>query len=134
MTQDTIRHMRRRIARGDGLDVREITPEVIDYHIRYGNHLRAAVIASWARQLGAGLSRLWRPVPARPRQETMAEKFANGLAAIRCSAELLRDGGDLSPEERARFVSIVLEEEARLEAMLRELSGTRPAGAASRAT
>ena len=129
MTIQTISTLRRQIEQGDQIDPRDMTPDVIDYHIRYGNHLRAAVFASWLRRLGQGIARLWRPAPVPVRDESPAEKFANGLAAIRSSAELLRDERDLTPAEWAKFVRMVLEEEARLEALVRQVSnGLRPAG------
>lgn len=109
----------------------EITPEIIDHHIAYGNRLRSAMIAQMISRAWHGFARLWRgdvaTVKASP--ETVAEKFANSLAAIRSSAEQLRDVPGLSKSQHDRFVRIVLEEEVRLERLLDELRVT-PASSA----
>ena len=105
-----------------GLESPQITPEMVDYYVRYGQRLRSAMIAMAISRAWASIARLWR-APAmesvRP-IEMKAERFANSLAAIRSSAESLRDAKDMSEVERARFVRIVLEEEFRLEQMLSE--------------
>ncbi len=108
-------------------DTVELTPELVDYYIRYGNRLRSAVIAAMAARAWHAVAGIWRPAgagDARP-VETVAERFANSLAAIRSSAEHLRDAPDLTEAEHDRFVRIVLEEEIRLEQMLAELRTSR---------
>ena len=111
----------------------EITPEVIDYYIRYGNHLRAATMAAMLAGLGRRIARLWGGgADAQPAEQTTAERFANGLAAIRSSAEILRDTPDLAATERARFVAIVLEEERRLARALDSLPQHLPQAVTSR--
>lgn len=52
-----------------------------------------------------------------------AESLIPALSSIRASAEILRDTPDICPADRRRFAEIVLAEEARLEAMVKSLSG-----------
>lgn len=93
----------------------EITSEMVDYYVQYGNHLRAAAMATFFAGLTRRIAQVWGGgTTAKPAEQTVAERFANGLAAIRSSAEILRDTPDLAEAERARFVAIVLEEERRL--------------------
>ncbi|MFK7943961.1 MAG: hypothetical protein AB8B85_13750 [Paracoccaceae bacterium] len=103
----------------------QITPEMIDYYIKYGNHLRAATLASYTKMLGDRIARLWGggQVTPKPASETVSDRFANSLTAIRSSAEILRDTPELDAPERARFVAIVLEEERRLARALDALPG-----------
>ncbi|MEM1300679.1 MAG: hypothetical protein AAGH68_15505, partial [Pseudomonadota bacterium] len=94
----------------------------IDYYVRYGNHLRAATVAAHLSRLGRWIARLAGAESASQSPvNTVADRFANGLAAIRSSAEVLRDIPDLDDEERALFVAIVLEEERRLARVLKAL-------------
>lgn len=108
------------------VDFSEITPELVDSYVRYGKHLRSAMVGAMFARAWSAVAQIWRPAQAAPaiRPETVAERFANGLAAIRSSAELLRDDAKLTEAERARFVRVVLEEELRLERLLRELPNT----------
>ncbi|MEM0989411.1 MAG: histidine kinase dimerization/phospho-acceptor domain-containing protein [Pseudomonadota bacterium] len=49
---------------------------------------------------------------------TADAEIRNALAAMRSAAELLRDVGDLGPDDRRRFAGIVIEEGRRVEALL----------------
>lgn len=102
---------------------KEITADVINYHVQYAHKLRSAMIAAALARAWASVAALWsKTEPKRP-VETLVERFANSLTAIRSSAEMLRDVDDLTEEERARFVRTVLDEEIRLEKMLVDLAG-----------
>lgn len=117
MTQDSHRLTSKKPSRFD-----DISPETIDYYVRYGNHLRAATFAAYLSGFGSWIARLvGAEAKPRPSIDTVADRFANGLAAIRSSAEILRDTPDLNDAERARFVAIVLEEERRLAGVLEAL-------------
>jgi hypothetical protein len=106
--------------------VHEVTPEAVAYYIAYGHRLRSAMVAQMMSRAWSAVSRLWRgdTVVDPATSEHIAEKFANSLAAIRSSAEHLRDSPDLSKVEHDRFVRIVLDEEIRLERMLDDLRAT----------
>lgn len=52
----------------------------------------------------------------------LLHRFATSLTAIRSSGEVLQDTADLTDLDRARFVQIILSEEARLESLLSQLT------------
>ncbi len=58
--------------------------------------------------------------PTAPSSAELAETALNALAAIRSSAELLREDG-IAPAERSRFAEIVLAEERRLGTLVAQL-------------
>lgn len=107
----------------------EITPELIDLHVRRGKHLQAMEVARVTRLVWRALSlRTLRARGSAPRQGDLAEVVGSALASIRFSAERLLDER-IDPAERSRFAEIVLAEERRLQALVSHLidRGHRPA-------
>ncbi len=96
----------------------EVSAEMIEFHVRRGRQLQAMAIGDALRRgwhvLGFGVS------AAEPPSGELAENARNALAAIRSSAELLREDG-IAPAERSRFAEIVLAEERRLGTLLAQL-------------
>lgn len=124
-------HPRHAPVRLNGLP--EITPEMVDFYVRHGRRLQARAIQAAIRRGWSALGALRarrdtvagdaaRTVAhdADPRPGDLAETARNALAAIRSSAELLREDG-IAPAERSRFADIVLIEERRLGALLARL-------------
>jgi nitrogen-specific signal transduction histidine kinase len=112
----------------------EITPEMVDFYVRRGKRLqsraiREAIRRGWSALTAAPSARREAPggrvaepesQAADQRPWELAENARNALAAIRSSAELLREDG-IAPAERSRFAEIVLAEERRLGALLGQL-------------
>ncbi|MEM1384625.1 MAG: histidine kinase dimerization/phospho-acceptor domain-containing protein [Pseudomonadota bacterium] len=104
-----------------------LSPTEVDAALRRARKLRAEATAAFGRSIARGAARLFgrRPAgepagkPAQGRVEDplslIADAFRAPLAGIRASAEILRDSPDLAADDRQRFVSAVLAEEARLE-------------------
>lgn len=110
----------------------DITQDEIDHYIRVGNRLRALAITTavynlfrWGRR-----ERNHEESGGAATQTAIAPKVVHGvtssLAAIRSSGELLKDVPDLTDSDRARFVGIILREEARLEGLLAQLVQPHP--------
>jgi two-component system, OmpR family, sensor histidine kinase CreC len=76
-------------------------------------------------RLSRALDEMRRELEGRPFVETFAadlsHELKNPVAAIRASAEVLRDGALDEPEEAARFVGRILEATGRIEALLGDL-------------
>lgn len=105
----------------DGAEIPWPRPDEIEAHMRLAHEMRARA----AREmLGALFSIKSRPA-AEPAAEEPLSALSEGLRApltsIRSSAEILRDHPEISPQERSRFVSNMLEAEARLEAVVSRL-------------
>ena len=107
------------------VDTPRITPELVDAYVRRGHQLRAEAIAKLARQLSNRLRGLFGAPKRAETPEDPLSLLAGGLrtplTAIRASAEILRDDPNIDAAKRKRFVDIVLEEEARLEALVLQM-------------
>lgn len=105
----------------------------IDRAVRRAHRLRARATAVIFRRIGQGIgstgARLL-GLRARPNGDELSSM--NALAALRSSAEILRDNPDLDRAQRSRLVDVVLTEEAKLEALAAKMfrRGGTPSGAA----
>lgn len=100
------------------------TQAQIDRAIRRAHRLRARATSSLFRRFGAWLRSSGAALAGRrPTADRPAEASLNALAALRSSAEILRDNPDLDRAQRGRLVDIVLAEEAKLEAIAAKVFG-----------
>ncbi len=101
---------------GDPLS-KEFTLAEIENYYRHGRQLQAEIIA---RAIGRAFRRLKGAASAAAEtgQGDVAHTMTSSLAAIRSTAELLRDHPNLDIAERKRFLGRLLEEEQRLERLL----------------
>ena len=120
------------VAPGGAFEANYPTQADINRAIRRAHRLRAYATAAILRKIGAALRRAAAPVlGGRRADDSEAEASINALAALRSSAEILRDNPDLDHAQRGRLVDIVLSEEAKLEAMVAKLfRGERASGQA----
>lgn len=100
------------------------TPAEIEHHIVSARRIRAEAIAAAFAGLGRiGRAALRQPADGPDIAAEAATAARPPLAAIRSSAEILRDNPDMPLTQRARFIDIVLAEEARLERLITSLGG-----------
>ncbi len=106
-------------------DTRHPTRAEIDWHVANGRRLRAEATTEGLRMVRAWLSDRRGALPRLRRQPARgdaATTLRTPLTAIRSAAEILRDHPEMAPQERARFVRILLEEERRLERLVAALT------------
>lgn len=102
------------------------TPAEIDVHIARARKMRAEAIAQTCTTLfSAARASVRRLSGTRPATVDAETALRSPLAAIRSSAETLRDNPDLTPAQRARFLDILIAEEQRLEEMIAGAFGGR---------
>jgi signal transduction histidine kinase len=105
-----------------------ITPERVEAYMQRGRRLRS-VYAWWTlRRLRRRVRDLFNPPRRAPVREAdgdatdaldnLAGELRTPLTSIRSSVEILRNHPDIKTNERARFLDIVLAEEARLESIV----------------
>ena len=108
----------------------EVTPEQVAYYMDRGRRLRS-IYAWWMlRRLRHRVRDALKPPKRQPKPvetdngaalDAFAEQLRTPLTSIRSSAEILRQHPDIKTHERARFLDIVLAEEARLESLLTQI-------------
>ncbi|HUF55054.1 MAG TPA: hypothetical protein VMM55_00660 [Thermohalobaculum sp.] len=101
----------------------------IDWHVARGRQLRAEATAEalravgiWIRARAGAPGSPFRRRPAADAGSALPTSLRPPLTAIRSAAEILHDHPDMAPQERARFVRILLDEERRLERLLAALA------------
>lgn len=118
----------------------DYSPELAELSLDRARRLRGVMLGLAVRRIyDRLLDWLGRPLPSESRAEPENDAFVDvltdrlkaPLTSIRSSSEILRDHPDLPPEERKRFIDIVLQENARLESLIGrmlDVSRFEPAG------
>ena len=102
------------------------TPEELNAYLVEAQKMRAEVLRIMVRNGWARVRSLFTSRQARI--EGADEEMISALTALRASAEALRDNPDTHRDARTRLIEIVLNEEARLERLLRRI-GPKGGGA-----
>lgn len=102
----------------------KISPGEIDRRLYHAREIRAREVARLLRRLGQAVGRLFqrrRPATVESPLALAAENVKTPLTSIRASAEILRDNPNLSPEQRNRFLDVVLSENERIVRLVGEI-------------
>ena len=105
----------------------EIPPDMIEFHVTRARRLRAGAFGQAIRRLRSLFGRRRLPpveltpiVVARPRPDIdrLAETLRQPLTSIRSLSELLQENPDLTPEEQAKMLGLIVEETKRLNRLI----------------
>ncbi len=104
----------------DGVEAPWPRPDEIDAHVRFAHEMRSRMVHDL---IGALFSTKAKAPDAPATAEegalsTFSERLRAPLTSIRSSAEILRDHPEISDQERGRFLTNLLEAEARLETVV----------------